>query len=296
MNMGLLFKFLLLLALSGSFVVARTTPAALRQRSTATDVLATDVCGDVSAEFTVPGLFGTTIPLGHLGEVGVRVSATIPTDPVLPDKCYCESQIPLLLTTDPLVIVAVAFAGVTTTKKELTDLLNSSKNHETCYYPDHADPVCAQGAPCSFNCKDGFKPEPEDWPVDCVCKPPFKVCNGLCGPFKACPSGKPHRRESLRKRAACGGGMTACGIYGRANGLGGAWECINTATDLESCGGCAIPLDTSSPEGVDCTAIPGVADVACRAGSCVVNRCVPGYEVSVDGTFCLASQGILEQT
>ncbi len=60
-------------------------------------------------------------------------------------------------------------------------------------------------------------------------------------------------------------------------------------------GGCAIPLDESSPDGVDCTAIPGVVDVACRAGSCVVSRCVPGYEVSLDGTFCLVSQAILEQ-
>ena len=38
-----------------------------------------------------------------------------------------------------------------------------------------------------------------------------------------------------------------------------------------------------------------MADVACWAGSCVVNRCFPGYEVSADGTFCLASHGILEQ-
>ncbi|PIL31523.1 hypothetical protein GSI_06225 [Ganoderma sinense ZZ0214-1] len=279
MNMGLLFKLLPLVALGGSSVVARTTPTTLRQRATTTDVLATDLCGDVSAEFTIPGLFGTTIPLGHL------------------DLCYCESQIPLLLTTDPLVISAVLLAGVATTKKELVDLLNSSKNHETCYYPDHAEPVCAKGAPCSFKCKDGFTPEPKEWPTDCVCKPPFKVCNGLCGHFKACPSGKPHRRESsIRKRSACGSGMTACGIYGRANGIGSAWECINTTTDLESCGGCAIPLDDSSPDGVDCTAIPGVVDVACRAGSCVVNRCIPGYEISTDGTFCLASHGILEQS
>ncbi len=104
MNMGHLCKFLPLLAVCGSFVAARTTPAALHQRATTTDVLATDLCGDVSAEFTVPGLFGTTIPIGHLGEVGIGVAVPNGTDPIMPDKCYCESQIPWLLTTDPLVV------------------------------------------------------------------------------------------------------------------------------------------------------------------------------------------------
>lgn len=104
MNMGILFKLLPLVALGSSSVVARTTPTTLRQRTTTTDLLATDLCGDVSAEFTIPGLFGTTIPLGHLGEIGVRIVLAILVDLVLADKCYCESQIPLLLTTDPLVI------------------------------------------------------------------------------------------------------------------------------------------------------------------------------------------------
>ena len=30
---------------------------------------------------------------------------------------------------------------------------------------------------------------------DCICPPPSKVCNGQCGPFKACPSGIPKKRE-----------------------------------------------------------------------------------------------------
>ncbi|TBU34451.1 hypothetical protein BD311DRAFT_649633 [Dichomitus squalens] len=173
--------------------------------------------------------------------------------------------------------------------------LNLSADHKTCYYPDHAEPICTPGAPCNFKCKDGFVPQPPLWPIECVCEWPFQVCNGICGLYKACPSGKPWRRENLRKRAACEPGMTACGIYGHTNVLGNAWECLDTATDLESCGGCATPLDAFSPRGVDCTAIPGVADVACQAGACAVKRCAPGYEVSADGTFCLTSNPLLEQ-
>ena len=118
MKMGRLSKFLPLLSFGSSFVVARTTPATLRQRTTTTDVLATDVCGDVSAEFTIPGLFGTTIPLGHLGEVCILVIATNDSYPTFPDKCYCESQIPLLLTTDPLAI-AVGLTIVCQTEDDL---------------------------------------------------------------------------------------------------------------------------------------------------------------------------------
>lgn len=42
-----------------------------------------------------------------------------------------------------------------------------------------------------------------------------------------------------------------------------SYECIDTQSELESCGGCA-----SSGEGVDCTTLPGVKSVTCRAGQC----------------------------
>ncbi|TFK94951.1 hypothetical protein K466DRAFT_534758 [Polyporus arcularius HHB13444] len=174
-------------------------------------------------------------------------------------------------------------------------MLNASKDHQKCVYPDNADPVCASGTPCGFKCKNGFTASPDKHPIDCLCKFPHKVCNGVCGSFKACPSGKPFRRDALRKRAICGEGLTACGIFGHSSFSHEAWECINTATDLESCGGCAFPLDAFSPHGLDCTAIPGVTDVSCVAGACVVRRCAPGFVTSDDGTFCVASQSMLQQ-
>ena len=42
--------------------------------------------------------------------------------------------------------------------------------------------------------------------------------------------------------------------------------------------------------GQDCTAIPGVADVACVEGACRVNRCARGCEVSVDGLECICGE------
>ncbi|KZV75297.1 hypothetical protein PENSPDRAFT_571774 [Peniophora sp. CONT] len=48
-------------------------------------------------------------------------------------------------------------------------------------------------------------------------------------------------------------------------------------------GGCDIPLTPYTPRGTDCSALPGVADVFCGAGSCIVRRCLPGWIVAVDG-------------
>lgn len=52
-------------------------------------------------------------------------------------------------------------------------------------------------------------------------------------------------------------------------------------------GGCAIPLNRFTPPGVDCSAIPGVADVGCSSGACVIRRCLPGYTLSPDASFCI---------
>ena len=107
-----------------------------------------------------------------------------------------------------------------------------------------------------------------------------------------------------------GPGWAACGVFG---GGARAWECVNIARDLESCeclgrvpgvlhipvhveidtrlspfvgGGCVLPLSAYTPIGVDCTALPGVADVSCLSGRCVVHRCLRDYVPALDGTRC----------
>jgi len=49
-----------------------------------------------------------------------------------------------------------------------------------------------------------------------------------------------------------------------------------------------LPLTPYSRIGQDCTALPGVADVACLSGECIVHRCRPGYALSHDGTSCVS--------
>ena len=43
--------------------------------------------------------------------------------------------------------------------------------------------------------------------------------------------------------------------------------------------------------GVDCSALPGVVDVSCLGGACVVERCKPGFSVSLDGSYCTPATG-----
>lgn len=80
-----------------------------------------------------------------------------------------------------------------------------------------------------------------------------------------------------------------------------SFECIDTQTELESCGGCVNGVytgqDTASnitSSGVDCTAIPGVSfgSVSCVRGQCVVSRCRRGYHL-IDGT-CEADDATLK--
>ncbi|KZT62158.1 hypothetical protein CALCODRAFT_426646, partial [Calocera cornea HHB12733] len=67
------------------------------------------------------------------------------------------------------------------------------------------------------------------------------------------------------------------------------WECVDTMRDLESCGGCTVGLLNKHASGQDCTEIPEVEDVACRAGTCEVYSCRYGFEPSEDRTSCVAA-------
>jgi hypothetical protein len=48
-----------------------------------------------------------------------------------------------------------------------------------------------------------------------------------------------------------------------------------------------VPLNVYSPKGKDCTAIPGVADVGCLSGECVVRRCMKGLVPTFDASSCV---------
>ncbi|WVR08514.1 hypothetical protein IAU60_005569 [Kwoniella sp. DSM 27419] len=82
-------------------------------------------------------------------------------------------------------------------------------------------------------------------------------------------------------RMYCPGDLHACTV---PTGKDGEWayECIDFATELESCGGCA-----ATGQGTDCTAIPHAASVGCEQGSCAVYTCRGSF--ATNGTACVAA-------
>ncbi|KAG5729991.1 Protein priA [Termitomyces sp. T112] len=228
--------------------------------------VATDVCGDVDADFTV-SINGKHVNLGHIKE------------------CLCLSSIPSYISTQSSAVASVALVGKDKTTQTLTDLVHNCPG-QTCNYPSQAVPECQHGNPCGFTCKNGYIPYPAQKPTQCVCNPPYSVCNGKCGMFNGCPSGYLAKRDFPRGKR-CPSGYTPCGIPARG---ANSWECLNIQTELESCGGCVLSLSgnvSDIPEGADCTAMPGVADVSCVGGRCLVHRCMPGYEFDPTGSSCV---------
>ncbi|GAA5982665.1 hypothetical protein JCM10908_006738 [Rhodotorula pacifica] len=79
----------------------------------------------------------------------------------------------------------------------------------------------------------------------------------------------PSARARARRRRAvnvCPGTESACSVGSLAG-----YECIDTESNLEQCGGCL------SDGGVDCTAIEGVAAVDCVGGRCEISACEDGF-------------------
>ncbi|KAF9483665.1 hypothetical protein BDN70DRAFT_958174 [Pholiota conissans] len=219
-----------------------------------------DVCGEVSAVLKLPSLAPPhkVITYGTISE------------------CICISHISNYVGSTSLTVSAVASAGRSAVINAITQMVNDCKK-QTCHYPPHSIPACQHGNPCGFTCTDGFTPFPYgNHPTTCVCNKPYALCNGKCGLFKACPSGRPvYKRDLPGGLDQCPQGLTSCPVPGRG---AHSMECVNTKTDLESCGGCTLPsYHGHIPEGIDCTAIHGVSDVSCLRGQCVVHRCMSGY-------------------
>ncbi|KAF8881612.1 hypothetical protein BD779DRAFT_1004167 [Infundibulicybe gibba] len=233
--------------------------------------VSSDVCGNVNGLLTVPLAIipGQTITLGII------------------NTCLCLSGIPNFETTNLLAESAVSLGGEAATTAALTKLVNAAPDHQQCQYPANSSPVCKAGSPCGFECQNGYSASPASRPTQCVCSAPNTECNGKCGIYNGCPSPQPYKRDISSGSNSCPRGFTACGVLGR--GAKSSWDCIDAQNDLESCGGCTIPLHGSSlgPEGVDCTALPGVSDVSCVRGGCIVHKCMPGYDMHPTGASCI---------
>lgn len=124
---------------------------------------------------------------------------------------------------------------------QATNQVNNSGGQCRTAIPANGFPTCpssgSTAGTCSFGCNTGFK-----------------ICGATCIPTaQVCPTGV--RRRSQLAPQICPAGWEACPVQ-TAKLL--VYECVNTSSDLESCGGCPGLAN----EGVDCSTLPGVADVA----------------------------------
>ncbi|TKA58329.1 hypothetical protein B0A53_00067 [Rhodotorula sp. CCFEE 5036] len=133
-----------------------------------------------------------------------------------------------------------------------------------------ANKVTTVGGDCSFDmtrgCGAGLTPVSNG--ATCTCQ----LATG--------PSQRARARRSVVQRRAgtCPASHTACSV----DGVKG-FECIDTTSNIEQCGGCA------SEGGVDCTSIEGVAAVGCVAGVCEIWSCEDGYSFDADQGLCVPS-------
>ena len=99
----------------------------------------------------------------------------------------------------------------------------------------------------------------------------------------------------------CPVGEDVCGSFSGDT----SYECVDTKEMLDSCehlvlvslllptarcdiigGGSSYPVPGRAPNGKDCSAIEGVANVRCENSTCAVESCKKGWEVSWDRQSC----------
>lgn len=120
-----------------------------------------------------------------------------------------------------------------------------------------------------------------------TCNSGYTLQNGQCVPIPgsstgSSPGSSPSQAAKKRSKQ-CSWGETLC------PGSSGSERCVNTLTNIETCGGCLFPLlsGATSKRGIDCSDIDNVDEVDCINGGCVIKFCEDNYEISSDGTACV---------
>ncbi|KAL0948028.1 hypothetical protein HGRIS_010653 [Hohenbuehelia grisea] len=169
-------------------------------------------------------------------------------------------------------------------KTRLRQLIAS--NGGNCVYPQFSTAFCTQGMPCLFVCSRGYTANQETRTCDCTGRNRIE-CNNRCRVGTACVSGVVVTKREKRETSPCNVGETQCGVRSSRGALSPGWECLDTKSSLESCGGCAISYGNGVATGRDCSSIKGVSGVSCVQGSCRVHSCRVGYRVADNGSDCV---------
>ncbi|GJE91935.1 hypothetical protein PsYK624_080870 [Phanerochaete sordida] len=166
------------------------------------------------------------------------------------------------------------------------------------WYSEEEGAITCTSCPSRGPFKQGYSPVGGSSADDCVaaigardsCSQISNTCPNTGG---ALPSGGVQKRSPPRtQRLRCAPAHSKCPVYGIAYGRGytRGYECVDTQSDLERCGGC-VDGDSwdgarSAGGGRDCSAIPDVDAVRCARGQCIIERCRRGYIIHDGGTAC----------
>ncbi|PPQ69711.1 hypothetical protein CVT25_012974 [Psilocybe cyanescens] len=303
--MRLLTLFLPTLALSTLFPapVSSIHPHALTHRrdharSPASSIIASrqyrvprdllDVCINVNANLLADAsqLLGLSSLLGALN-LGADIKL-----------CLCLKDLDLYLDTKDQLSALIGLLGKDTVGALITALINTSKDAKQCTFPQHAHHTCNTSDPCHYACDPPYVNEGGQ----CVCASPNISCNGVCGEFpQGCSSAVPRSLTKKSKaittlaqaQAYCKSGETVCGISGRESTL--LYECVDTSSTKDSCGGCMAPHPFFEAEpvrvasGKDCSTIANTKSTSCSSYRCVVNDCKEGWVPTPQKDACIPS-------
>lgn len=121
----------------------------------------------------------------------------------------------------------------------------------------------AQLAACAYPIEE-FEPTSVSCTYNCIA--PFVRCGDRCvDPSKqTCTSAVPGPSRK-REFKDCEAGKATCPV---ATG----WKCVETMTDIDSCGGCP-------GSGTRCRSLPGAKEVSCVRGECIIEECYDGLRL-----------------
>jgi len=171
-------------------------------------------------------------------------------------------MIPETIAANPVLARYAAFAGLMDAELHLDNLVIAA-GVQTCNYPANAIQQCTITNVCAYTCASGTT----------LCS------DGSCS--NSCPSAPAGlRRDQLPMPTSA----SRCPANQEMCRFGNSLKCVNTKTNLVSCGGCMH--GKPSKRGRDCSEIPGVDAVACLGGVCDVKSCIKGYTFDPDYRNC----------